>query len=717
MLAALDLATRAAVGVGLLVAAAWLATQSLEVILRRRGSIWHLPAGRRSGRVVEAYLLAVLTALIAAAVDGWLARLLGLQFWYGAAPAAAVSLWATYKVAKAFQKVREMGEVLIAGRPVEVPLKQLPGAPPPASGRRIVIMCDGTRNRPPSADDPAATNIWKLSQMLVDDETQTIWYDPGVATGTSRPARMAAALEQWAGQLWLTPLARVLGYAGRFRTAWEALTGTGIGENILDGYMEVVRQYRPGDRIYILGFSRGAYTARAIAGVIRTCGILKASNFRYAPAVVSLYSARRGRIGGSTITGVPISDEFAWHEVPIEMLGVFDTVASLGAPLWGWWFKPRGYESRALNTSPMPNCLHVYHALAMDERRATFFPTLFWKAGGTRSGWTQTLEQVWFRGVHSDIGGGYPETGLSDITLRWMLERAMHNGLVVRPGTLEALRPDAMARLHDETTHRPSWSWIGTWPRWAKVLDELPSTGAGISVHESVFERARRVRAETGRHDLHGLQPGETVTFRAEAQRQWDRTGVIIHGNPERPIYYRLRWVGGLWRDASCPPCGPSGNADGERPGDPRRWARWRRRVRDAPWMTLCATIAGPRRWRLRELPLRKAFVYLFIRDPKLLLGQIAPVGQSLTTMGSSVLIRSERPAGMLYLFANDLWQTYLNNSGELELELTRLDQEPEQGEATWTLPVTGPWRFLPLGCAAEHEPQGRTPRNTPIGA
>jgi hypothetical protein len=133
--------------------------------------------------------------------------------------------------------------------------------------------------------------------------------------------------------------------------------------------------------------------------------------------------------------------------------------------------------------------------------------------------------------------------------------------------------------------------------------------------------------------------------------------------------------------------------------------------------MTLCATIAGPRRWRLRELPLRKAFVYLFIRDPKLLLGQIAPVGQSLTTMGSSVLIRSERPAGMLYLFANDLWQTYLNNSGELELELTRLDQEPEQGEATWTLPVTGPWRFLPLGCAAEHEPQGRTPRNTPIGA
>ncbi|WP_419900261.1 DUF2235 domain-containing protein [Roseomonas sp. USHLN139] len=577
---------------------------------------------------------------------------------------------------------------------MEVPLEPLPSSPPPASGRRIVILCDGTGNRPPSADDPAATNIWKLSQALVDDETQTIWYDPGVATGTSRPARMAAALEQWTGRLWLTPLARVLGYAGRLRTAWEGLTGTGIGDNILDGYIEVVRQYRPGDRIYILGFSRGAYTARAIAGVIRTCGILKASNLRYAPAVVSLYSARGGRKGESIITGVPVGDEFAWHGVPIEMLGVFDPVASLGAPLWGWWFKPRGYESRALNTSPMPNCIHVYHALAMDERRATFFPTLFWKEGGTRSGWTRTLEQVWFRGVHSDIGGGYLETGLSDITLGWMVERAVRHDLAVKPGSLEALCPNPMARLHDETAHRPSWSWIGTWPRWAMVLDELPSTGAGISVHESLFERARQVHAETGRHDLYGLQPGETVTFRAEAQRQWDRTGLIIHGGREQPIYYRLRWVGGGWRDASCPPCGPSGSEDSGLVSDLRRWARWRRRVRNAPWMTLCATIAGPRRWRLRELPLREAFAYLFVRDPEPLLEQVAPIGQRVITKGDSVLIRSERPVGMLYLFANDIWQTYLNNSGELELELTRLDRGPDPGEATWVLPVAGPWRL-----------------------
>jgi hypothetical protein len=184
------------------------------------------------------------------------------------------------------------------------------------------------------------------------------------------------------------------------------------------------------------------------------------------------------------------------------------------------------------------------------------------------------------------------------------------------------------------------------------------------------------------------------VSFRAEAQRQWDRTGLIIHGGREQPIHYRLRWVGGVWRDASCPSCGPGGSEDSGRFTDLRRWARWQRRVRGAPWMTLCATVAGPRRWPLRELTLREAFAYLFVRDPEPLLEQVAPIGQSLTTKGGSVLIRSERPAGMLYLFGNDLWQTYLNNSGELELELTRLDRVPGPGEVTWVLPIAGPWRL-----------------------
>jgi uncharacterized protein (DUF2235 family) len=604
--------------------------------------------------------------------------------------AAACALWVTWRAGYALQQILRMGETLLAGNPAEAPMPALPKAAPKSGGRRIVILCDGTGNTPRSADDPAATNVWKIHRALIEDETQSIWYDPGVGTGTSRPARMAASLERWAGRLWLAPLAAALGLAGRLRTVWEGLTGTGIGENIIEGYGEIVRQYRPGDRIYIFGFSRGAYTARAIAGAIRTCGLLKPSNLRYVPALMSLYRARLGR-GVS----VPIPDEFVYRPVPIELLGVFDTVASLGAPLWGWWFNPRGTRNRALNTSPMPNCRHVYHALAMDERRATFFPTLFWHPGGSRSGWTETLEQVWFRGAHADVGGGYSETGLSDITLGWMLEKAERHGLTLSGNAISSLNPDPMARIHDETRGRPSWSWLGTWPRWAMVLPGEATPGAGIAVHGSVFERARRVRAETGRFDLHDLAPGETVHFVVEAQRQWDRTGLVLRGSRAEEVYYRLRWTGGVWRDAFCPPCGPAGNQDGEHPGDPRWRARWRRRVRDVPWMTLCASIAVPRRWPLRELPLSLGFGYLFKRDPRLLLNQIAPVGVSLKSKGNSVLIRSCRPAGMLYLFANDLWQTYSNNTGELELELTRLNGEAKSSEAVWVLPWTGRWRCI----------------------
>lgn len=389
MLAALDLATRIAIGVGLLLATGWLASYALQIVLRRRGSIWRLPSERRQRRVTETWLTAVLLAIAIGAAIGWLGGCLGLPAWLGILAAVVAAFWATWRVANDFRQMLTLGEALLGGHAPEAALPALPASPPDARGRRIVILCDGTGNRPPDAHDPAATNVWKIGQALVENEAQTIWYDPGVATGTSRPARAAASLERWAGRLWLSPLATALGLAGRLRTAWEGLTGTGIGANILEGYSEIARQYRPGDRIYILGFSRGAYTARAIAGAIRCCGLLKPSNLRYAPALMALYRARLGRG-----TGVPVQPDFVHQQVPIEMLGVFDTVASLGAPLWGWWFNPRGIRNRALNTSPMPNCRHVYHALAMDERRATFFPTLFWSPGGTRSGWTATLEQV-----------------------------------------------------------------------------------------------------------------------------------------------------------------------------------------------------------------------------------------------------------------------------------------------------------------------------------
>ena len=118
MLAALDLVTRVAIGVGLVLAAAWLAVQALELVLRRRGSVWHVPQERRGRRVAETRLLAVLFALVLGALAGWLGRCLGVAVWLGIAIAAAVALWATRRVANAFAQTLAMGTVLL---PVLIP--------------------------------------------------------------------------------------------------------------------------------------------------------------------------------------------------------------------------------------------------------------------------------------------------------------------------------------------------------------------------------------------------------------------------------------------------------------------------------------------------------------------------------------------------------------------------------------------------------------------
>ena len=712
--------TALAVRLAVLLGAAWLACGLLSFHLRWRGSVWHLNRAGRRRRLWEARLVALLLAALIGFAAGWLVAWPDtsglpavLEEIIGGLPTSAGTVLGVLVTGAALLwSVRELGarvrlgEALIDG--AEAPVAPMPPRAPPTAGRRIVILCDGTGNRPPDAEDPAASNIWKIRQALVEDETQTIWYDPGVGTGTSRAARLLAGIEGWSKRLGLSQVNWLAALGRRLRMALEGMTGTGIGENILQGYQEVVRQYRPGDRIVILGFSRGAYTARCIAGVIARCGVLKAGYLRYVPAALDLYRARRGQA-----ERVAINPEFlhllpdpeqpdearGQHpHVPIEMLGVFDTVASLGAPLWGWWFTVRGFRNLSLSTNPVPNCRHVYHALAMDERRATFFPTLFWRPPGAARGWNETLLQLWFRGAHADVGGGYAETGISDITLGWMLGHAQRHGLAVKPEALAALRPDPLARLHDETARQPSWLLMGTWPRWARLDAGAPSGNSGIGVHDSVFTRAAAVAAGAGRLDLHDLAPGEAVNFVTEAHRQWDRTGLVIHGGDAPDAWYRLTWLGGVWRDQDCSPCGPAGEPAAEQRVDSRWFWRWRRRLPAVPWMTLCATIAGPQRWRLRELPLRVALRYLFFRDPERLRWQVAPLGACLGSPGDSLLLRSEHSAGMLYLFANDLWQTVGNNSGALELRLERLPGDPGGPEPLWLLPERGPWRCYDKG-------------------
>jgi uncharacterized protein (DUF2235 family) len=333
---------------------------------------------------------------------------------------------------------------------VDIPMQAGPG-------RRIVILCDGTSNKPDNHPDgeSIATNIWKLSGFLRDDDTQTVWYEAGVGSDSSSTAARAKRTGYLLSLTGFAQGTKIFAGVGMLIKLIEGGFGVGISETIVNAYKAIVRLYRPGDRIYLIGFSRGAFAARCLAGVISRCGLLRPEYERFAPDVVQTYRTRPSPDNDEPLRldmaypGVGSSLEpLAKHSVDIEFVGVFDTVASLGFPLWGWWFRASPvWNNLPFSTDPAKVCRHIYHALAMDERRSQFFPTLYtMPTSGSRP---TVLKQVWFRGAHADIGGGYPRRDVSDIALLWMMDAMSQHGLLFRAEAKKNLVPNPVATLHD----------------------------------------------------------------------------------------------------------------------------------------------------------------------------------------------------------------------------------------------------------------------------
>jgi uncharacterized protein (DUF2235 family) len=559
---------------------------------------------------------------------------------------------------------------------VDIPMQTGPG-------RRIVILCDGTSNRPDNhpEGESIATNIWKLSGFLRDDDTQTVWYEAGVGSDSSSTAAMAKRTQYFLATTGVAQGTKIFAGVGMLIKLIESGFGVGISETIVNGYRAIVRLYRPGDRIYLIGFSRGAFAARCIAGVISRCGLLRAEYERFAPDVVQIYRTRLDpdkeeplRLDmaypaiGSTL------EPKAKHAVAIDFVGVFDTVASLGFPLWGWWFRASPvWRNLAFSTDPAKVCRNIYHALAMDERRAQFIPTLYtMPTSGPRP---TVLEQVWFRGAHADIGGGYPRHDASDIPLHWMMDAMSRHGLQFKLGTRTSIA-NPVATLHDELVREPTWNFFGSWPRWHPVPDDVEA-GQTSKLHSSVIERAAIIESRTGRPDL--LAIGKREEFVVSASSSWLRTGLII----ERNRYYRVTYLGGLTRDAEKSPSGPGGQKAGAL--DLRGFPQFKPRVPKGKWMLLGAVIAHPRIWTPEEKSLKEGLTYLFFRTPQPLLDQIATIGYDLANPNDSVFIKSTAPSGLLYFFVNDLWQTAGDNSGGPRLSIEPVE-EPDANGILFTL-------------------------------
>lgn len=337
--------------------------------------------------------------------------------------------------------------------------------------RRLVLLFDGTWNKPESN-----TNVERLRRLVAprddDGNAQLVNYIPGVGV---KPG-----------------LAHLLG--GAF--------GYGLSDNVLDGYRWLCETWQPGDLLYLFGFSRGAYTARSLGGLIRKCGLLRCdTDGSVARAdVAAAYDFYRDT---QSKPDDPVAVEFrASHSIVIDIhfIGVWDTVGSLGIPGTASWFPYARKRYQFHDTELSKIVKYAYQALALDEHRADFAPTVWTRNPYTvKPGETLTskkmeqieIEQRWFIGSHSDVGGGNERDGagrrpdpLPDLPLAWLQHKAIDAGL----GCSELLLPAADA---DSGVPRNSYREFmdGIYKEFKPPFDRLLGTGVNEKIDASVWQR------------------------------------------------------------------------------------------------------------------------------------------------------------------------------------------------------------------------------------
>ena len=345
--------------------------------------------------------------------------------------------------------------------------------------KNIVVCSDGTGN---STILGRGTNVFKLFEAVdlnghrwdPNLTPQVAFYDDGVGSQSFKPLRVLGGIAGW-----------------------------GLSENIRQLYKEVVRIYDPGDQIYVFGFSRGAFTVRSLVGLISTCGIVDASRCATAEALdkvvrkayVAYRQCYRTRLGKMFLgeSGREAGKRFGERhslkeETRIRFVGVWDTVDAVGMPFHiadvvnstVYRFKfPDAYLSDKVD--------RACHAICIDDQRHSFQP-LVWNE--SRNG--DRIEQVWFAGVHSNVGGGYPKQGLSLIALDWMMAKAEEHGLRFNEADREQFRAHQSVddKLYD------SRSGLGTFYRWK------PRDITGIC---EAFKMQRRVHISAIERVAHGV--------------------------------------------------------------------------------------------------------------------------------------------------------------------------------------------------------------------
>jgi len=301
--------------------------------------------------------------------------------------------------------------------------------------KRIIICCDGTGNQ----FESNITNVVETYSLAKKTPEQVVYYDPGVGTGG------------W----------EYHEESGRFQAVSDKATGGGLQENIEDTYRFLMEVYEKGDHIYLFGFSRGAFTVRSLAGMLHKCGLLQSTAENLVEYAAKIYNTKRN---GKVAAG--FKSTFS-RRCPVYFIGVWDTVGSL----------KMNAGKRFHNAKLNKDIKFGYHAMAIDEIRQDF-PVSPWDETNVKPG--QVVEQVWFAGVHSNVGGWYDDRGLSNISLQWMMAKAKACGMQIDDAALAKKRGNPNGKLED--SHTGFWNFRGT---------NVRKIAAGSKIHTSVIRRRR----------------------------------------------------------------------------------------------------------------------------------------------------------------------------------------------------------------------------------
>jgi hypothetical protein len=486
--------------------------------------------------------------------------------------------------------------------------------------KRLIVCCDGTWNSATEVKDgvPTPTNVVKFRNALSElDERgfeQRVYYHPGVGVGVDI-----------------------------FDKLVDGATGRGLSRNIQSAYKWLSDNYYPdaNDEIFVLGFSRGAFTVRSLVGLLAHCGLPLKTDWNVVEEAYDLY-----RLDPQAKETVAAQAQFRikHHADPgpsIAFLGVWDTVGALGIPKDLDWLGLAAEKFEFHNTTLSPAVRIARHAIAIDELRANFSPTL-WTAQAAH----QDVKQVWFPGVHCDVGGGYRETGLSDGALSWMIREAASAGAAFKEAMVTQVRPTPRDVLHDSYTGMFHVARCQPRPIPCIVKGSMGPTGQ--SIHESALERVEAPPIEQAPYrETTILSVGNSKQVSIYARDFWNWTGIYLQAGAEYSFV-----ATGSWQDAHYT-TGPEGMEGG--------LVHWlgasTKRIDGAPWFCLGCAIGDA-------------------DNPD---NEGNPRPMTTFAVGDGLLRLSIGKAGYLYGFANDVvapfgeTALYRNNRGSVQMEVTRI--------------------------------------------